>query len=268
MSFSMGPNAVQDGVTVCPDDHRCENLSSCVELMGNEGSFFCDCDTQKLHNEVQYEKVRYAGLYCEHEATDFCDSGHFCVNNGKCHPKKDGVCKCLSAYSGSHCEFLQGSAPYGWATVDYARNFGSAGALGEEGGGTRTALFLIALTFIVVGTFIQARRNKMRRANGGAYPFGADEDASNRDEALNDFKPPPAAFMKTPIPLKKSRSKRGSNSTRSFGHVPVDLQLDPDGASIREAVRVQLYHENSSGSDDNMGGEFDDDTAVVDVQII
>ena len=111
-------------VDVCPGaEHVCMHGSSCVPGQQQEDgtnagtiSFTCDCsdaDPSTRH--------RFAGNYCEYQATDYCtedgdivpkSSDLFCTNNGVCldhmalgeeHPG----CLCPDGYEGSHCEFLK-----------------------------------------------------------------------------------------------------------------------------------------------------------------
>lgn len=72
--------------TPCGDD-SCRNGGSCIISSNPDGSnkYFCDCTTAISSDGVK----KYAGQYCENEATSFCpqptvDGRQFCVNGGTC----------------------------------------------------------------------------------------------------------------------------------------------------------------------------------------
>ncbi len=80
----------------CPDGHRCEHNSLCVEA--NEGSYYCDCNTATGD---------YAGLSCEFAAEDYCmgDDGStsvWCANQGMCQRSSSNqwYCNCPPEYDG------------------------------------------------------------------------------------------------------------------------------------------------------------------------
>ena len=68
-------------IRTCPDGHRCENGSTCVQHPTDEGKYYCDCDTGAGD---------LAGLFCEYEAETYCQlqqqtsSDWFCTNKGTC----------------------------------------------------------------------------------------------------------------------------------------------------------------------------------------
>jgi len=102
-------------VTCGRDDHTCFNGSSCVkERSSDNGNTFyrCECDI-----EGSVMDAPYAGKYCEHIATIFCDGGDgfthgqsFCTNGGRCRKRdpdsseKHHGCDCPDGWEGSHCE--------------------------------------------------------------------------------------------------------------------------------------------------------------------
>jgi len=97
-------------VEICKDGHKCENGSKCVEDTNNENSYHCDCDENT------------AGLYCSHEATEFCSLGerHFCTNLGTCQAKVTDDdphpgCICREGYEGTFCQFVKNTVPEEWA---------------------------------------------------------------------------------------------------------------------------------------------------------
>jgi len=102
-------------VTCGRDDHTCFNGSACVkERASNTGEIFyrCECDV-----EGSIMDAPYAGTYCEHIATVFCEMGDgfqhgtsFCTNGGKCKKHGDNPstkhvgCDCPDWWEGDHCE--------------------------------------------------------------------------------------------------------------------------------------------------------------------
>jgi EGF-like domain len=92
--------------TTCPDQHVCHNGAMCVKDEEKEGRFKCDCDASTDPNSV------YAGLSCEHVATEYCNfedrlsQTSFCTNGGTCvqnvdtHEGQHLGCICTDAYTG------------------------------------------------------------------------------------------------------------------------------------------------------------------------
>lgn len=86
--------------------HYCLHGSECVED-GDE--FTCDC------REASKDFSAYAGKYCEHEATMYCQgpgqgSHSFCTNHGVCKGEvsKNGDhvgCNCALGWTGDYCEY-------------------------------------------------------------------------------------------------------------------------------------------------------------------
>lgn len=92
------------------DEHYCLNGSGCIPD-GDE--YTCDCrQAATLLNS-------YAGDYCEHAATEFCQGPganphSFCTNHGTCRGEigvdEDHVgCKCEAGWTGMYCEYEKAS---------------------------------------------------------------------------------------------------------------------------------------------------------------
>jgi len=92
--------------------HACFHGAKCVQLTSAIGTiqYRCDCSVTDDANVV------YAGLYCEHAATSYCEYGTsvskkaFCTNDGTCVTtiaigQAHQGCHCLQGYSGQHCEY-------------------------------------------------------------------------------------------------------------------------------------------------------------------
>jgi len=103
-------------VTCGRDDHTCFNGSACVkEHASDTGKTFyrCECDLQE-----SIMTAAYAGKYCEHISTIFCDGGSdgfhhstsFCTNGGTCRDRdpdsdaKHSGCHCPENWEDPHCE--------------------------------------------------------------------------------------------------------------------------------------------------------------------
>jgi len=114
-------------VTECNDGTICENWSPCIPHPAKEGSYMCDCFEAHAGDD-QDQVVNYAGVYCEHRATSYCQSGSavsahaFCTNGGECkravgRTEEHAGCKCPGGYEGDFCQFVEGSKPSDW-TLD------------------------------------------------------------------------------------------------------------------------------------------------------
>jgi hypothetical protein len=78
------------------DQHTCFNGAECRKERASNGEIFyrCECDAAKSNLDASY-----AGRYCEHIATTFCDqkntdgsfgeSTSYCTNGGACKKKED-----------------------------------------------------------------------------------------------------------------------------------------------------------------------------------
>ncbi|VEU43783.1 unnamed protein product [Pseudo-nitzschia multistriata] len=106
-------------VTCGRDSHTCFNGSACVKERSTdtgEAFYRCACDA-----EGSIMDAPYAGKYCEHIATVFCDGGGdgfehgsaFCTNGGRCRQQQtddpdldfaNSGCDCPEGWEGRHCE--------------------------------------------------------------------------------------------------------------------------------------------------------------------
>jgi hypothetical protein len=95
-------------------EHVCLNGSKCFSLDGKNWSCTCENADDKLK--------RYAGAYCQHEASVYCtpdskpgvgvDWHAFCVNGGTCKDTENGNghagCDCPDKFEGENCELPVG----------------------------------------------------------------------------------------------------------------------------------------------------------------
>lgn len=111
-------------VNVCVNGLECYHGGTCVDTKFRSqrtgmNHFVCDCKT------IPGIKS-YAGIQCEHEASDYCAFGSvsakssFCANGGECKmkngPNQDGSvthagCHCREGFTGSFCEYKIGYTP-------------------------------------------------------------------------------------------------------------------------------------------------------------
>jgi hypothetical protein len=100
--------------TLCGEDHICNHGSRCVKGQIEDGSdlYYCDCSSI---NGGTTSTTRYAGRFCQYEATDVCYNNNtdvwnttHCVNDGTCkvNPStSEAPCTCGELFTGAHCEY-------------------------------------------------------------------------------------------------------------------------------------------------------------------
>ena len=192
-------NEEDSSVMVCPDNHRCENGSVCVESSEAEGRYFCDCEESMFNGATVF-----SGLYCQHKATVFCTASgsvsktSFCTNMGTC--RRNNVndndvhlgCDCPKGYTGKHCQFIEGSegpedysghSPGAFTLTDVPSHRGGNGV--GLGTGGMVSIILVALFFLSVLLAFVFRRHaqtatthvtdSLKTSDGNLY----DADGSN-----------------------------------------------------------------------------------------
>jgi len=144
-----------------------------MEIQSDEGNYYCDCDAAFIN-------TAYQGLYCEHEATEYCSykgtvsRTSFCTNGGKCLAKvgeNDAHlgCECPNNYEGDHCQFVKGTQPEGWPYTKEASNESNAAAIdfgegknGELSGGAVFGIVAGVVVVVIAGAFF-VRRAMVRK---------------------------------------------------------------------------------------------------------
>ena len=152
-----GPNDTY--TNMCPDGHACDNDASCVESLLHENKYVCDCHDAYL----QTGRV-YAGLSCQHVATEYCtESGEisqssFCTNQGSCKSKASGAttaahagCKCPKGYTGDHCQYIQNSVPSDMSYFLDGTTFAARMKLAQEGEGIPPAAIVVPILLVTFG---------------------------------------------------------------------------------------------------------------------
>jgi len=127
--MTMTPRTLNaDTIKECADGTICENNSPCLAHPTKEGSYMCDC--MKATDSNKNSLIKFAGPYCEHQATSYCQSGTsssehaFCTNGGQCKrlvtkTEEHAGCKCPIGYEGDFCQFVEGSKPSDWELSNY-----------------------------------------------------------------------------------------------------------------------------------------------------
>jgi len=225
----------------CDDGTICENRSTCVRHPYKEGKYVCDCLAAS-------NDIFFAGLYCEHKATDYCgkfgnNNPTFCTNNGTCRKsvgknEEHVACQCPSGYVGDYCQFVEGSKPSDWelnhfmnpvlmgtGTIVYSGGMTDGAIAGISIGTVLAALLVITLGFMWCGRMNSAWSRNEKEMDTGDVNGGARGSSANGKNLHN--------------------SKR--NSTSAFVAMPENL--DADGGVLKDALEgmedVDLDEPNS-----------------------
>jgi len=168
------------------------------------------CDCFKAHDSNNNQVTNYAGVYCEHPSTSFCQSGSktsahaFCTNGGECkrevgRTEEHAGCKCPGGYEGNYCQFVEGSKPSDW-TLDIFMHPSLASVYGsEQGNAGVTAIFgiligagvaFVLMSFVVIGYMYGPSLKNKLRPNEKERQFVAQDtmeaDGGVLTEALGD----------------------------------------------------------------------------------
>ena len=213
-----GPSA-----TTCPDGHRCENHSECVQNPNDESQYFCDCDASALLWDEAF-----AGLSCEYTATTYCKHDQFfCTNGSDCKRQhaSDGTkyteCDCAYGFEGSHCQFV--AAPQNWptdaaSTVITSKHHGGGGV--STGG--IVAIVVVVLALASVGAFFGWRYMTMKKETRGVLDDFADMAADSMHGGKKD-----KSSSKEGVSKKKTKAKKESST---------ELKLDADGGKLKDGM--------------------------------
>lgn len=127
------------------------------------------CDCFSAHGSPN-QVINYAGVYCEHQATSYCQSGSdvsahaFCTNGGECkhtvgRTEAHAGCKCPRGYEGDFCQFVKGSMPSDWTLDNFMHP--SLASVYENGGSSRSgngamfgALIGVAVALVLIAIFV------------------------------------------------------------------------------------------------------------------
>ena len=209
--------------TTCPDGHRCENHSECVQNPDDESQYFCDCDASALLWDEAF-----AGLSCEYTATTYCKHDQFfCTNGSDCKRQhaSDGTkyteCDCAYGFEGSHCQFVV--APQNWPTDAASTVITSKH---HDGGGVSTggivAIVVVVLALASVGAFFGWRYMTMKKETRGVLDDFADMAADSMHGGKKD-----KSSSKEGVSKKKTKTKKESST---------ELKLDADGGKLKDSM--------------------------------
>ena len=186
----------------CDDGTICENGSKCVRHPYKEGKYICDCLAAS-------NDIFYAGIYCEHKATDTCSEGgdngpSFCTNYGSCTTKPAGendehvACNCKPGYVGDYCQFVAGSKPSDWQlshfmhpvlmnSVVQNQGLGDGAIAGISIGGALVAMVGVTLVFMWCGKMSNVLgRNEKEMDTGDARRSGSKKNSAGAFVATSD----------------------------------------------------------------------------------
>jgi hypothetical protein len=254
--------------TECSDGTICENSAPCTPHPLKEGSYMCDCIS--ANGGAIDSAVKFAGIYCEHQATSYCQRGSdesahaFCTNDGECRlmvgkNEEHAGCKCPRGYTGSYCQFVQGSMPSDWTLDNYMHPaLVNAYSTNEAGANPLTGILIgagvglaviagILVMYLYCGfqdlkAKLQRSQKELDTANGddaGAVLGGRRESAVSPRGITSEF-----------IGGKSVYKKKTSTSTGGFGAPGV---LEADGGVLTDAMAE--HHEQIPSVGDVEGGK-------------
>lgn len=233
-------------ITECDDGTICENRSKCVEHPYKEGKFICDCLSAS-------QDIFFAGLYCEHKATDYCGklgnkNPTFCTNGGTCRKsvgrnEEHVACQCKPGYVGDYCQFVEGGQPSDWELSHFqnpalfglggagvqSTGLGDAAIAGISVGTVLAALIIIALGFMWCGRMNNAWSKNDKEMDTGDANNGHGGSATNGSSGASEFIGGKSVY----------KTKR--NSTGTFAVTPDTLEAD--GGVLTDALQEKELQE-------------------------
>lgn len=217
--------------------------------------------------------MKYAGVYCEHAATSYCQKGvstsehAFCTNGGECklmvgRKEEHAGCKCPMGYEGHYCQFVRGSKPSDWGFTDFMHPALVNAYGGTQNGGSSNGaamaiviascvgLFLmvgIVLSYLYCGT-IKAKLSQSRK----------EMDSANGVTEISDFPDVGLGGRRSSVASPQNASFVGGKSVykkkNSTAHFVTADTLEADGAVLQDAMGIE---ENNSTSLDEV--DLDDE---------
>ena len=227
-SITLNPH-VEGTTSICTDGHPCDNDSTCVESLIHERRYVCDCHFAYL----QTGRV-YAGLSCQHAATEYCTTtgdiseSNFCANQGTCRAKVGAKdvhpgCDCPTGYAGEHCQYIAGSQP---DPTSYFLDGTTASAIDgyriiTEGPGLNPAAIVIPIltvTMALMGIFLWKYRSFTLQGHTVEKEKSADENMIDADGS---------SMLKKNSLLANNMILHRRNSTPAFSSSHKAALMDP-----------------------------------------
>lgn len=212
----------------------------------------CDCTQAK--DAIFGDLLKFAGVYCEHQATSYCQKGSshsehaFCTNGGECkvmvgRREEHEGCKCPAGYEGHFCQFVRGSRPTDWALTDYMHPALVNAYGGAQTGGTNmngviigTVVGVVVLTCIVLlylACAFDDLSSRLRR-NQKESDTGSQQSSNNNGDSgvvlggrRTSASPRNASFVGGKSVYKKKTST---------GHFVTADSLEADGGVLQDAL--------------------------------
>lgn len=261
-------------INECPDGTICENSAPCTPHPSKEGSYMCDC--YSALDENKNSLVKFAGVYCEHQATSYCQSGDpysahaFCTNGGECkrlvtRTKEHAGCKCPRGYEGDYCQFVEGGRPSDWELSNYMHPSLSSvyGANQPNEGAVAAAIvigslvcFILICAFAVAYVYLPSLKERLKRNEKEMDTGAAEESLGGRRSSMNgdrfSVSPANSSFIGGKSVYKKKETSNvfvsGDTMDADVGGLTETLGEDKPGATMEETQGLEDLDINKSMS--------------------
>lgn len=267
---------VTDSGTECNDGTICENSATCTAHPLKESKYICDCNKALSFGDANNADAKFAGIYCEHQATSYCQKGSttsehaFCTNGGECRVmvgrnEEHAGCKCLPGYEGHYCQFIIGSKPSDWELTDFMHPALAHAYGGTQDPGTNWVGILVGVGvgfFVIASILVMSLycgfvdiRNKLRRNEkemDTVFQAGGTMATGDSGVVLGGRRQSQAAQNGQFVGGKSVRKKT------TTGHFVTPDTLEADGGVLQDALDDQApsMEEVDLDDDNHVNGEM------------